>query len=129
MIIKCSKDSSELALAEREGLRRSGGSEYFRVTIRGHELSASSQVYAFEPRGCGLVQFFEDLAASWRGWEGEKRWTSLEGELSLICTSDWLGHIAIEVTLYNIWSVRNVFHFDAGQLEQIASDVKKFFAA
>jgi len=132
VIIKCSRSSDELELSEREGLRRTDGGEYFRVTIKGHGLIASSQVYAFEPN-CGMEQFFEDIAASWRGWKGEKKWSSLEGELSLVCTSDSLGHIAVEATLNSGlgedgWSVRNVFYFDAGQLEQIASDVKKFFA-
>jgi len=118
-----------LELSKPEGLQQPDGSEYYRVTIRGPGLSASSQVYAFEPRGYGLVEFFEDLAAIWRGWKGKKDWTSLEGELSLVCTSDRLGHVAIEVTLCNIWSVRKVFDVEAGQLEQLASEIKKFFAA
>jgi hypothetical protein len=128
VIIKCSRTSDELEFSESEGLRRTDGSEYFRVAIRSSNLSASAQVYAWEPRADGLEQFFEDLAANWRGWDGEKKWTSLEGELSLVCTSDSLGHIAIEVTLYDGWSVRDVFYVDAGQLEQIVSDIKKFFA-
>jgi hypothetical protein len=131
VIIKDSKSSDEFELSERENLQRTDGSEYYRVTIRGNGLNASAQVYAFEPKG-SLEQFFKEIAASWRGWEGEKAWTSLEGELSLACTSDGLGHTTIEVTLHGVgaggWSVRDVFHVDAGQLEQIASDVKKFFA-
>jgi hypothetical protein len=128
VIIKCSRTYDELELSEREGLRRTDGSEYFRVAIRSHNLSASIQVYAWNPFGSRLEQFFEDVAANWRGWDGEKKWTSLEGELSLVCTSDSLGHIAIEVTLYDGWSVRHVFYVDAGQLEQLASDIKNFFA-
>ena len=61
----------------------------------------------------------------------KKKWTSLEGELNLVCTADRLGHIAIEATLFegfDGWSVRNTFYVDAGQLEQLASDMKKFFA-
>jgi hypothetical protein len=130
VIIKDSKCSDELELSEREGLQRTDGSEYFRVTIRGNGLTASARVYAFEPTG-GLEQFLKEIAANWRGWEGEKIWTSLEGELRLGCTSDSLGHIAIEVTLHEAgaggWSARDVFHVDAGQLEQIALDVKRFF--
>ena len=131
MIIKCSKDSSELEFSEREGLSRTDGSEYFLVTIRGHNLTAFSKVYAFDPFDNGLTRFFEDIAKSWKGWNGEKKWISLEGELSLVCTADLLGHVAIEATLFygfDGWSVRNVFYIDAGQLEQLASDIKKFFA-
>jgi hypothetical protein len=130
VIIKDSRNSDEFELSEREGLRRRDGGEYFRVTIRASGLTASAQVYAFELDG-GLVQFLEGVAASWRGWEGEKAWTSLEGELRFVCRSDSLGHITIEVTLNQAsaggWSVRDDFHVDAGQLEQIAANVKRFF--
>ena len=93
MIIKCTMTYDELELSEREGLRRTDGSEYFRVAIRSHNLSASIQVYAWNSFGSRLEQFFEDVAANWRRWDGEKKWNSLEGELSLVCTSDKLGHI------------------------------------
>jgi hypothetical protein len=128
VIIKCSRTYDELEFSEREGLRLTDGSEHFRVAIRSLNLSASIQVYAWNPFGSGLEQFFEDIAASWRGWDGEKKWTSLEGELSLVCTTDKLGHIAIEATLYDGWNVRNVFYVEAGQLEQLALDIRKFFA-
>ncbi|MBA2733704.1 MAG: hypothetical protein H0U54_12520 [Acidobacteria bacterium] len=97
------------------------------MAIRSPNLSASLQVYAWNPCGSGLEQFFEDLAANWKGWNGEKKWTSLEGELSLVCTTDSVGHISIEVTLFDGWNVRNVFYVDAGQLDQIVLDIKKFF--
>jgi hypothetical protein len=51
----------------------------------------------------------------------------LEGELSLVCTSDSVGHISIEANLFDGWIVRNVFYVDAGQLDQMVLDVKKFF--
>jgi hypothetical protein len=127
VIIKCSQNHDELEFTEQEGLRKRGGSEHFRVTIRSRNLLASSQVYAFDPYNDGLRLFFEDLAANWKGWSGEKKWSSLEGELSLVCTSDSLGHIEIEATLKDIWSVRNSFYVDAGQLQSIAIDVGKFF--
>jgi hypothetical protein len=128
VIIKCSRGNGELEFSEQEGLRKTDGSEYFCVSIRSHNLSASSQVYAFDPFNNGLKLFFDDLFANWMGWSGEKKWSSLEGELSFVCTSDSLGHIEIEVTLENVWSVRNVLYVDAGQLQQIASDVGRFFS-
>ncbi len=128
MFIKCSKNYGELEFSEQKGLLQADGSEYFRVTIRGNNLSAFSQVYAFDPFNNSLQKFFEELAENWKGWNGEKKWASLEGELSLVCTSDNLGHIEIEVTIYDVWSVQHVIYVDAGQLENIALDVKKFFA-
>lgn len=128
MIIKCSENSGELEFSEREGLRRTHGSEYFLVTIRSHNLSALSKVYAFDPFNDGLAKFFEDLAANWKGWNDEKRWSSLEGELKLVCTADSLGHIAVGATLFNGWSVRNTLYVNARQLEQVASNIRNFFA-
>jgi Family of unknown function (DUF6228) len=30
-----------------------------------------------------LAEFFEGLATAWRGWDGPRRWESLEGDLNL----------------------------------------------
>lgn len=132
VIIKSSSGSNELQLSEQDGLRRGGGSEYYRVTLKVKDLLASAKIYSFQPYS-GLAQFFEDLAANWKGWKGEKRWQSLEGEFVLSCTSDGLGHVAIDVVLKSgfcddDWSVHTVINVDAGQLEEIAINIKQFFS-
>ncbi len=131
VLIKCSHTSDVLELSEPEGLRQKKGTEYYCASIRGHNLSAFTKVYAFEPHET-MTQFFESLAANWAGWRGEKQWSSLEGELSFVCTSDSLGHVALEITLAcglseDDWSVRKVVHLEAEQLEQVALSIKKFF--
>ncbi len=98
MIIKCCENGGELEFSEKEGLSRSAGKEYFRVTIRSNNLLSFTDVYAFDPFDSNLVRFFEDVAENWQGFDGEKKWSSLEGEFILICTSDNLGHFALEVT-------------------------------
>ncbi|PYS49468.1 MAG: hypothetical protein DMF68_09885 [Acidobacteria bacterium] len=132
VIIKSSNSSNELLLSEQDGLQHSGDSEYYRVTLKVKDLLASAKIYAFQPYS-ELSQFFEDLAANWRGWKGKKEWQSLEGEFSLSCTSDGLGHVAIDVVLKsgfydNDWSVHTAINVDAGQLEEIASNIKQFFS-
>jgi hypothetical protein len=127
MIIKSSNGNGELELSGKEGLRRTDGSEYFIVTIKAHNLTASAQVYSWNPFDRGLTNFFDDIAADWTGWRGEKKWNSLEGELIFVCTADSLGHIEIEVTLYDVWTVKHVLHVDSGQLKGIALDVRKLF--
>ncbi len=129
VIIKCSKGKGELELSEQEGLRKNSGSEYFRVTIRSQNMSGSTMVYAFDPFDYSLTKFFEELAENWKGIDGEKVWTSLEGEFKLVCTSDSLGHFGIRVTIRNdldTLSIKTIY-VEAGQLEKIAAEVKAFF--
>jgi hypothetical protein len=127
MIIKSSNGNGALGLSGQEGLRQTDGSEYFIVTIKAHNLTASAQVYSWNPFDSGLTNFFDDLAANWKGWRGEKKWSSLEGELTLVGTADSLGHIEIEVSLYDAWTVKHVLHVDGGQLVGIALHARRFF--
>lgn len=133
VIIKSSSSANELQLSEQEGLLLAEGAEYYRVTLKAKDIIVSAKVYAFEPYS-NLWQFFEDLAAHWRGWNGEKQWGSLEGEFILKCQSDSCGHIAMEIALKSglyedDWSVQTGLRLDAGQLEEIAANVKQFFSA
>jgi hypothetical protein len=43
--------------------------------------------------------FFAELAAIWRGWDGERRWADLERRVALAATADSQGHVTIKVTL------------------------------
>jgi hypothetical protein len=129
VIIKCCKNSGELEFSEKEGLTQTAGSEYFRVTVRRNVLWASSKVYIFDPFDYTLKKFFDGLVENWKGFDGEKVWTSLEGELTLKCTSDKLGHFAIKSTIRNnvgMCSI-NTIYVESGQLEKIAAEVEKFF--
>ena len=129
MIIECSKNHGALEFSEPEGLLLAAGTEYFRVTVKNQHLWATAKVYAFDPFDYGLANFFEELAVNWKGFDGEKAWTSLEEELALVCTSDGLGHFAIKTTIKNdldTCSV-NTIYVEAGQLGKIAREVKMFF--
>ena len=130
MIIKCCKNSGELEFSEREGLNRPGGQEYFRVAIRSSHLYSFTDVYIFDPFDSDLVRFFEGLAENWKGFDGQKEWHSLEGDFSLICTSDSLGHFALEITIRNVEDTRcarKTIYIESGQLEKIAIENRNFF--
>src|ERR1700691_5899488 len=72
--------------------------EYLRASLSGSGLKASATgVYLYDAQG--LAQFFQDMAANWKGWEGEKTWSSIEGEFGLAATSDRLGHITLRIRL------------------------------
>lgn len=129
MIIKCSQNRGELEFSEREGLIQSTGSEYFRVTIRSQHMWADTKVYSFDPFNYRLTKFFEELAENWKGFDGEKVWTSLEEEFKIVCTSDSLGHFALKVIISNnlgMCSI-NTIYIESGQLDNIAEEVRKFF--
>ena len=128
--IKSSSSSGELRLSEPKPPSARYPVEYLRVSLKDNEIAASSsKVYIYEP--LGLAAFFEDLAGNWKGWEGVKQWSSIEGDFALSCTSDGLGHAAMGVTLKSgvyedDWCVKAVIHVEAGQLEEIAAKVKQF---
>ncbi|MCZ8095474.1 MAG: DUF6228 family protein [Acidovorax sp.] len=72
-----------------------------------------------------LGDFFRDLAANWRGWQGEKSWGTLEGEVTLTATSDGTGHITMKFTLSQPytgfeWQVSGALELEAGSLERLA---------
>lgn len=130
MIIKCCKNSGEIEFSEKENLRRPAGQESFRVAIKSNQLFSFTDVYAFDPFDSNLVSFFEDLAKNWKGFDGEKEWSSLEGEFNLSCTSDSLGHFALEVTIRDNMDTRyarKTIYIESGQLEKIALEAKGFF--
>ncbi len=128
--IKSSRSDYKLKLSEPKprGLKQTV--EYLRVSITGHDIIASSsEVYLYEADH--LAHFFEDLAANWKGWEGDKEWGSIEGDFRIIASIDHLGHIALQVRLRSgpyseDWLIETGIEVDAGQIEQIAKDVKRF---
>jgi len=74
-----------------------------------------------------LVNFFNRLAADWRGWQGERAYESLEHELRLTAIHN--GHVLLVVQLRQSslpdgWSAAAVIQLDPGEeLTQAANDV------
>lgn len=100
-----------------------------------HEgLEACAEVYIPPGNGLdGLDSLFVTMAEQWRGWAGEQPWGSLEGELSLSCRHDGLGHVRVAVelrrdVLEESWRARALFIVWAGSLERIARSLSEFAA-
>ena len=73
-----------------------------------------------------LVTFFDSLVDDWRGWTGERRWESLEGELQVTATHD--GHVRLAVTVRAAypgdWRAWATISLDPGeQLSQAAHEL------
>jgi Family of unknown function (DUF6228) len=98
-----------------------------RLARRG--LEARTAVYELEEGeiGRGLATFFGSLARDWRGWEGERVWSSLEGEFGLRALHDGLGTVELiatlgqpEPTVEGTWSATVSLFLDAGGLDSLA---------
>jgi Family of unknown function (DUF6228) len=80
-----------------------------------------------------LGAFFDELAAGWRGWDGDRRRDAHEGGLTMICTNDARGHITIAVELWEHsrygWVVRGDVPLDAGQLDDVARAAHRLLVA
>jgi hypothetical protein len=110
-----------------------GGAE---VEIKGSEvrlsrrgLQACVSVYELEKNETirGLGRLFESLARDWRGWEGERIWSSLEGEFQVAALHDGLGTIELVVRLGHLdpttdglWQATASLFVDAGGLDTLA---------
>jgi Family of unknown function (DUF6228) len=108
------------------------GNEYFTVEFSSPSLSAFHRVWMYAGDGERLASLFEEMAENWKGWEGVKIWDAIEGDFSLSCTGDKLGHITIKVKLVGrnppqLWSVEFDMEIEAGQLETIAKETKLLF--
>ena len=111
------------------------GRDRWQVTISLPGLSASADVDAVAYDGehtLGLL--FRRLADDWRGWDGERTWSSLEGDFDLVATHDGLGHVAVQVRLRSgpyaeDWVATGTIWLDAGQLDGVARDAAAFTSA
>ncbi len=96
------------------------------------EYSGAVHVSAFTDAH-GLPNFFEVIAKNWKGWQGEKEWSSIDGEFTIIAKSDKLGHISLAIEMRQDfgetepWRLKATVVVDAGQLDDIAKDAKDFF--
>src|SRR5688572_28385461 len=132
MLIHGDANNASIELSEQEGLAEPGGTEFYRVTLRENEFEASIRVYAFDPTEDGLPKFFASLGRDWKGWDGERRWSSLEGEFELRCEHDSTGHVITTATIRSNryghgWMGEIRFDIAGGKLDKIAAEVDLFF--
>jgi hypothetical protein len=83
--------------------------------------------------GVGVAALMRDLADAWRGFEGVKEYTSLEGGLALECRHDGLGSVYCTATLRRPappeWSFAAVVTWGAGaHLERLADEVRSWIS-
>lgn len=73
---------------------------------------------------------FQDMAESWKKWEGEKVWSALDGELSLSATTTSIGHVTLKIEMVDPsgnFRLYAILGLEAGQLEEIYKNVSAVF--
>jgi Family of unknown function (DUF6228) len=108
--------------------------DQWRARIEVGDLEAEAKVYErYSREELHLDRYFADLAAQWRGWEGDKEWEALG--LRLAARHDGLGHVTLDVTLEedyataDRWRVRASLAIDAGALDRLAVEARAIDAA
>ncbi len=125
VVIKSGNTSATLTFSEHEG-------DYFSVTYESKAIKVYKRVWGYTD--CDfLVNLFEFIAKEWRGWEGVQEWASIEGEFSVSANCDNLGHVLLDITIKEYsgpeeWRIEVSLGLDAGQTEDIAKKVRRFFA-
>jgi hypothetical protein len=104
--------------------------DYWIAELRGEAVWAQRRFYALGRTGLG--EYFGELAASWRGWDGDKSWAALEGDVVIAASHDGRGTIGVVVELRGLPSIRSdpdwraalVLTLDAGALDGLARQAK-----
>jgi hypothetical protein len=101
---------------------------FFIANLRSRGVNGTARVGTYMANG--LAELFGFFADNWKGWEGSKRWTSLEGELSIEASSDRLGHVYLMVQLCEgapaKWTLQANIVLEAGMLADLAARAKGF---
>ena len=128
---------SELVITSNRGsgkltVQNDGSGDYYVAQLEGESVHGARRFYLHGQTG--LDSFFADLAAQWRGWSGEHRWSSLEGDVSIDASHDGLGTVSLVVTIRGEhllrmrqpavpdWEATVVLEVDAGALDQLARE-------
>ena len=82
-----------------------------------------------------LSDFFDSLAASWRGWDGAREWFNIERDFRLKCHHDGKGRVAVVVTMgiphpfdSPGWITTATIVVDPGALDGFAKALRKAVA-
>ena len=119
-----------------DGLRRltlAGGQPHeWTATLQSEGLCAGALVEngPVNLTGLTIADLFAELSESWRGWDGERVWSSNEGTLELTAAHDGVGHITLRVVLRHVsaapWEIGATLILEAGALAALAREAARF---
>ncbi|MBC2729525.1 DUF6228 family protein [Thiobacillus sp.] len=123
--IRSTASKRELVFSQRQD-------ERFHVELKGFEVSASTDVWAYTD-AAGLNNLFQELGSLDKPWQGDRSWGAIEGDFSLSATCTSLGSVTFRVKIRGAqgapeeWEVSAGLVIEFGQLEQIARSSNAFF--
>lgn len=127
--VRIGNDRDAQLILDQPKFRADGWLGSYRVRLESPKMSAEVFVDS-APYGESPVEYFQTLNKNWRGWEGEKSWRALEDEYGLSATMSRTGHVTLTARLnvYSyLWEAKAKLDIEAGQLETVANELRKFF--
>ena len=123
--IKSCNDSTELILSVTSS---SSYETRFIAEIRGAQFNGAilSSTYFSGPPSL----LFKEISENWDGWDGEKSWDAIDGELYLSATTNSLGSITLKVRMVYLsgdFELVATIALEAGQLDTISRKVTKLY--
>lgn len=132
VVITDGSRTATLSAAHRFGGSDLYAGESFTISIEDDGLQVERLVFVFSHGWIALAAFFQDLADSWRGWDGTKTWESIEHDLTIKARSDAGRHCLLSFTVRNgpvrTWTAQiGDISIDAGEdLASLASAVSRW---
>ena len=102
------------------------------IDVSADGVRSSRTVFMFSFDWEALATFFADMSDSWRGWDGERSWNSIEHDLSITARSDDFGHCHLEFTVRDgpnySWETRiGGFSIDGGEdMSRVARSIREW---
>ena len=101
-----------------------------RVSSPGLNASATANLEDWNGGRKALIEYFQDLAQSWRGWTDAKEWRDASATCNLSATHDGKGLVVLRVQLRSLpyqwpghWTTVVDIPLEPGALDQTASAI------
>ncbi|GGW19745.1 hypothetical protein GCM10018980_24250 [Streptomyces capoamus] len=132
--VRCQDDTS-VGVTFRDRSRPDADRVRHAVELRAPGLTARVDGVVAWVRDSGLAAFLEELAADYRGWDGERSWRTDDRDLTVSAVFRSGGHVGLTWTLRprpraaGGWSASATTWLEAGQqLTGLAADLRHFLA-
>jgi hypothetical protein len=106
------------------------------MLVEQQDLSVAStiELQGWGGGASGLLAFFAEMAAAWRGWHGRREWHDDGGSVLMSASHDGIGTIALRVSvrpfpwneeLPGFWRLEVVVGLDPGSLDVAVNNLRR----
>ncbi|MFD5783186.1 DUF6228 family protein [Streptomyces sp. NPDC126933] len=132
--IRC-QDNTSVAVTFCDRFSFDADSVHYAVELQAPGMTARTNEVVAWIWDNDMVPFLEELAADFRGWDGERRWQTNDRELTVSAVFRTGGHVGLTWTLRpwpksaGGWSASMTTWLEAGeQMASLAADARQFLA-